>query len=721
MAYVATLARTPVSGVRGRRTAGVRVGGRSPRSARWTDPRRRPPLTALRARTSKNHGGEGSASSDAPKASAHQDADAAATSPSTTALVDSVLESLPRPRAYATALDALCEQRVSGDGRWSSTQSVFHLDAALKLLEEMRQDAGMDVRRDRLPDRTVAQLIDAATGWRRVQFQGKQHETLPDAAFCYAASCLFASMRQAQMLPTFGIDTARVLTEHPPPRLRYGTLASLARLHCPTAACAAELEALPPLPSQPREEIIQASVGLGFLTMASVAILGEVVDPLVFHHDANDFTLILTLMFGSYALDRFTSIFQGRLADTVDKGLRRLVGGDREREAFCDAASFVISYRLGLPLFSFRPRAHECIIALQTSEADALLDDAVASSDGDGRSVREKALALYTIWLSARAAAECCLDKQLIESDTRQPRLFVQAMLAFQVRQYGGTETAAPSSSSSSSSSNTAGAGTRTAWEELTLRWAFVEATAMVRAHMGAIRMVANLMLTAHTPGQCVTELERTWSQRKRSEWSKAAQEWRPPESQLERTKMRRPERELSPREQAPLGEGRVAQKPENETKSPAAASESARNVPVDAERKANESSTPAAHVTEPAPSTEAPQQLLRDAAETASPAAMRDGHRVGSTGEATPVDGQAHQAGSQAHGSSGVSTASGDATRKESEDDTGAAAASLKAETHRPESASGKGTRGTTKSSSSSTSRGKKSARPHRPSSSDK
>eukprot|EP00166_Cyanidium_caldarium_P001148 ctg_1547.g630 len=625
---------------------------------------------------------------------------------------------MPRPRAYATALDALCEQRVSGDGRWSSTQSVFHLDAALKLLEEMRQDAGVDVRLDRLPDRTVAQLIDAATGWRRVQFQGKQYETLPDAAFCCAASCLFASMRQTQVLPTFGVDAARILTEHPPPRLRHGTLASLARLHCPTAACAAELEALPPLPSEPRQEIIQASVGLGFLTMASVAILGEVVDPLVFHHDANDFTLILTLMFGSYALDRFTSIFQGRLADTVDKGLRRLVGGDREREALCDAASFVVSYRLGLPLFSFRPRAHECIIALQTSEADALLDGAMASSDGDGRSVREKALALYTIWLSARAAAECCLDKQLIESDTRQPRLFVQAMLAFQMRQYGGTETAALSGGSSSSS-YTAGTGTRTAWEELTLRWAFVEATAMVRAHMSAIRMVANLMLTAHTPGQCVTELERTWSQRKRSDWSKAAQERRPPESQLERTKMRRPERALSPREQAPPGEGRVAQKPENEAESPAAASESARNVAVDAEQKTNEWSTPAAHVTEPTPSTEAPQQLVRDVAETVSPAAMRDGHRVGSTGEATSVGGQAHQAGPQAHESGGISAASGDAVQKRSDDDTRAAVASLKAETHRPESGSGKGARGATKSSSSS--HGKKSARPHRPSSSDK
>ncbi|KAF6000415.1 hypothetical protein F1559_001123 [Cyanidiococcus yangmingshanensis] len=414
-----------------------------------------------------------------------------------------VLQELPRYAAYRTALEAVCG-RVAGsqEHRKNGAEKPLSLDSALALLGEMQNDQALGVLEDAQKDELVTMLLDAMIRAPAVEHRGQRIRRLVDDRFGVGYAAMLRQLWDLEAINAFGAEQERTLRTHPPPRVRFFDSDSIRSTWCLDEAGLKVFASLAPLPSDPREELMQTSVGLGFLALSSMAILGEVVDPLVFHRSGNEETLILTLLFGSYALDRFIYLFQGRISDTVDKGLRRLIGGNEEREALCDAASFVVAYMLGISDFAFRPRARLCLEWLtQAHQASREI-----SRDGD-EEIRlwEEQIALYTVWLLSRTAIECCVDKELIESETRQARIFVQESLREQIKRLNAA------SDGSSRLEERPTDLQRVQWEDFTLRWAFIEAMGLVRANMSIIRQVATLMLDGRTVGECVTEIERTW------------------------------------------------------------------------------------------------------------------------------------------------------------------------------------------------------------------
>jgi len=414
-----------------------------------------------------------------------------------------ILQGLPRSTAYKTALEAVCSR--SGSSNYSdSSPTPLSLDSILALLEEMQRDSQVRDLDTKQSDELVLLLVDAVIRAPSVELDGQRIRRALDENFGFGFALLLLRLWDLGAIQAFGIEQERILNTHPPPRIRFSNSPSMRSIWCRDPAGAAAYSALPPLPSNPREELVQASVGLGFLAFSSLAILGEIIDPIIFHRHGSEETLVLTLLFGSYALDRFVFLFQGRISDTVDKGIRRIVGGNREREAFCDAASFVVAYLLGIPDFAFRPRARLCLEWFKK-----VADQCSRQKDAEQvNPLLEEHIALLTVWLLSRTAAECCFDQELIESETRQARIFVKESLGIQIR------TLSAQMDKRSSPGDDVSDLQRIDWEDFTLRWAFVEAMALVRANMSLIRQIAKKMHDGGSVGELVCEIERHWRQK---------------------------------------------------------------------------------------------------------------------------------------------------------------------------------------------------------------
>jgi hypothetical protein len=435
--------------------------------------------------------------------------DSSATSATNQSTLQQVLQGLPRYVAYLTALEAIC--RHSGPEQSTPNEDVskpLSLDAVLALLREMQADPMVEDLEEDQKVELISLLLDAIIRAPTIVLGGMRIRRLLDDRFGVGLAALMHQLWDLDAISAFGVDQERTLTTHPPPRVRFFDAESIRRLWCFHQDGVKAYSSLAPLPTNPREELTQASVGLAFLALSSMAILGEVIDPLIFHRHGSEETLILTLLFGSYALDRFIYLFQGRISDTVDKGIRRLVGGNEEREALCDAASFVIAYVLGISDFAFRPRARLCLEWLAKAHPSG--QDFPQDNHDELLRLHEERIGLYTIWLFSRTAVERCVDKELIESETRQARIFVREALRQQIKRLNA------SSDEPLTPKREPAELPRVEWEDFTLRWAFIEAVSLVRANMSLIRRVAALMLDGRSVSDCVIEIERAWTNKKR-------------------------------------------------------------------------------------------------------------------------------------------------------------------------------------------------------------
>eukprot|EP00557_Chaetoceros_sp_GSL56_P001727 CAMPEP_0176504666 /NCGR_PEP_ID=MMETSP0200_2-20121128/16062_1 /TAXON_ID=947934 /ORGANISM="Chaetoceros sp., Strain GSL56" /LENGTH=466 /DNA_ID=CAMNT_0017904127 /DNA_START=267 /DNA_END=1667 /DNA_ORIENTATION=+ len=113
----------------------------------------------------------------------------------------------------------------------------------------------------------------------------------------------------------------------------------------------------------------------------------------------------------------------GAITGTVVRGLTRLWSVDTERECQCEAAAFFAAYSLGLPCFGFKPNALEAALLMFESarnedESDRALDTLLSDSG----------LMKVLIWLMAPVAFESSLHPQLIASDPREARGFLQRL-----------------------------------------------------------------------------------------------------------------------------------------------------------------------------------------------------------------------------------------------------------------------------------------------------
>lgn len=111
----------------------------------------------------------------------------------------------------------------------------------------------------------------------------------------------------------------------------------------------------------------------------------------------------------------------GKITGTVVRGLTRLWSVDTERECQCEAAAFFAAYSLGLPCFSFRPNALEAAVLLFESK------DAAETRDIDSL-LSDTGIMKMLIWLMAPVAVESSYHPQLISSDPREARGFLQRL-----------------------------------------------------------------------------------------------------------------------------------------------------------------------------------------------------------------------------------------------------------------------------------------------------
>ena len=189
----------------------------------------------------------------------------------------------------------------------------------------------------------------------------------------------------------------------------------------------------------------------------------------------------------------------GAVTGTVVKGLTRLGSVDTERECQCEAAAFYAAYSLGLPSFAFRPNALEAAILLFESnkneeDADKALDTLLSDTG----------VMKMLIWLMAPVAMESSLHPQLISSDPREARGFLQRL----VEKAGVFGEEAEDEIRSILRIDEGNEAKEREMEDL-LKWAYNEADSLMRENKATVTELSERLIGgASTLGDCAALLE---------------------------------------------------------------------------------------------------------------------------------------------------------------------------------------------------------------------
>jgi len=185
----------------------------------------------------------------------------------------------------------------------------------------------------------------------------------------------------------------------------YGTSSNAPRLPPSSAqAFQSSLQSCPELP--PDDRATETAVALAALACVGFPALAEVAASITGGDAPGPATLTLVADALAFGADAY--LLQGEISKKVVAGVDRLASRDSRREAECEAASFDLGYRLGLPCFAFAPSAVEAAGA-------AVVDGAVDEN-------RVRAL---LVWLCAPVACERRKHRKLLASDPRQAVAFL--------------------------------------------------------------------------------------------------------------------------------------------------------------------------------------------------------------------------------------------------------------------------------------------------------
>ena len=187
----------------------------------------------------------------------------------------------------------------------------------------------------------------------------------------------------------------------------------------------------------------------------------------------------------------------GAVTGTVVKGLTRLWAVDTERECQCEAAAFYAAYSLGLPCFGFRSNALEAaILTFESSKNEEDADKALDSLLSD------TAVMKMLIWLMAPVAFESSLHPQLISSDPREARGYLQRL---------GEKASAFDAEDAVNDILRVDLGKKASEEEIEdlLKWAYAEADLLLRENKSIVNELSERLIGgASTLGDCAALLE---------------------------------------------------------------------------------------------------------------------------------------------------------------------------------------------------------------------
>lgn len=149
----------------------------------------------------------------------------------------------------------------------------------------------------------------------------------------------------------------------------------------------------------------ELALAVGFVGIVGSALSVEVVEPVVWHHSADEATVVLSVLVLALMYDRYvaSSVTWGR----VQRGFTRLFRDDPVRSCRVDAACFVSAYVLGLPWICFRPDGVGAAAWIE----ERRLDDKSAKIDVD------EAVERCLVWLVSGVVVEVGIDGMLMESD----------------------------------------------------------------------------------------------------------------------------------------------------------------------------------------------------------------------------------------------------------------------------------------------------------------
>ncbi|PXF43345.1 hypothetical protein BWQ96_06908 [Gracilariopsis chorda] len=147
---------------------------------------------------------------------------------------------------------------------------------------------------------------------------------------------------------------------------------------------------------------MDVALAVGFVGVVGSALSVEVVEPVVWHHSADEATLVLSLLLLALMYDRYvaSSVTWRR----VQRGFTRLFRDDPVRSSRVDAACFLSAYVLGLPWICFRPDGHRVADWIEERRNHEMLNV---------EEMAERCL----VWLVSGVVVEIDIDGMLIESD----------------------------------------------------------------------------------------------------------------------------------------------------------------------------------------------------------------------------------------------------------------------------------------------------------------
>lgn len=225
-----------------------------------------------------------------------------------------------------------------------------------------------------------------------------------------------------------------------------------------------------------------------FLTVVGGALSAEALEPLLLHHPADDATTLLLLTVTTLAADRYLA--HAPLWRRLRRGFRRLFTDNPERAARVDAATFLVSYVLGLPWICFQPdgrRALRWYHGWREGQTEATDD-----STGIGYPVVEDVdVDRCLIWLVAGVAAEHAFDNTLIHSNLAAAREFISKVRL--TRPVSQRWTLRQS--------------------ESRIRQAVSSALEIVTVHRGIYDELRSAMFSGASTGECVALLTKHFSQ----------------------------------------------------------------------------------------------------------------------------------------------------------------------------------------------------------------
>ena len=261
--------------------------------------------------------------------------------------------SLPKAAQY----EALLLAALSGQQR--------DIDIALQLIEEM---AATNV--GKVPAKVVGALVDAAVATKNAR----------------------------------KVDDVLTVAKRSGGARSYGSAAGSPRLPPSSPqAFQSSLQNGPELPTDDRAT--ETAAALAALACVGFPALAEVAASITGGDAPGPATFTLVADAAAFGADAY--LLGGEIAKKAGAGVDRLLARDARREAECEAASFDLGYRLGLPCFAFSPTAVEAANA--------------AVVDG---SVDENRVRALLVWLCAPVACERRKHRKLLASDPRQAVAF---------------------------------------------------------------------------------------------------------------------------------------------------------------------------------------------------------------------------------------------------------------------------------------------------------